>query len=117
MAEQFPATLQELLNTAGFTFGIGNTAIRSNMDIGPAKVRRRFTAGVDTINCSINLNYDEFTTFYNFFNNTLAGGTLTFNYNHPLTGIEEEFRFTGPPSITPLGGRYFSISMQWELIP
>jgi phage-related protein len=117
MAETFPSTLQDKVNEAGFEHGFGETAIRSTMGIGLDKVRQRFTKGIDVFSVTITLDLDEYSTLYNFFKTTLAGGSLTFNYDHPFTAVEEEFRFTSPPRMIPMGGRYVQVSMTWEQIP
>lgn len=117
MAEIFPSSLQDVLNVAGFGQEFGNTTIRSQMDVGPEKVRQRFTRGIDTFTSTIDIDYDDYATLSTFFKTTLAGGSKTFNYDHPMTGIESEFRFVSPPAITPLGGRKFRVQMTWEEIP
>ena len=117
MAETFPVALQDKLNEAGFSQSLGETAIRSSMEIGLDKVRRRYTKRIDTFSCTINLTLSEYSTFNTFFDTTLAGGTKTFNYEHPLSQTTAEFRFTKPPRIAPLGGTYFRVSMEWEEIP
>ena len=50
MAEIFPAALQELLNQSGFQQTLGDTLVRSTVEVGPAKVRSRFTKAIDTFN-------------------------------------------------------------------
>lgn len=117
MAEAFPAGLQDKLNQAGFTHAIGKTTIRSTMDVGLDKIRRRFTKGIDLFSCTIDLNYDDYSLLYNFFDTTINGGANTFEYDHPFTGTTSEFRFIEPPSITPKGGKWFTVTMKWELMP
>ena len=116
MAQTFPATLQDKLNVSGFTFGLGNTTTRSSMDVGPAKVRRRFTTPIDQVSSTITIDYDDWSILYDFYNTTLAGGSLTFLYDHPMTGVETEFRFVQPPTASPMGGRTFSVSFTWEIV-
>ncbi len=118
MAQSFPASLQQILNSGGFNYTYGNTLQRTQMDIGPAKVRNRFTNGIDVINASIVIDFDDYNTLTTFYKTTLANGSLTFNYDHPLTQNEAEFRFVSPPTVTPIsgGGRKFSVSFSWELI-
>lgn len=111
----WPESLQQLLNEAGFAQSFGETVIRTDMDIGPAKTRRRFTRGIDTFTSTIDLERDLYQTFRDFYDTTLNGGTLYFEFEHPITGDLEEFRFTAPPTISPLGGRYFRINMSWEI--
>ena len=117
MAQLFPGSLQEILNQAGFTNEFGETSLRSTVDVGLPKVRQRYTKGIDVFNVSINIGMSDYTTLENFYKITLAGGSLTFEYDHPFTQVATEFRFTKPPSITPLGGLYFQVSMSWEEMP
>lgn len=116
MAEAWPSTLQNKVDRDSFSYEFGETTIRSQMDIGPDKVRRRTTRPIDKLTTSIQLDYSEYSTFQVFFNTTLNGGVNKFTYENPLTGVLEEFRFTKPPSIRPLGGRVFTVSMEWEKV-
>lgn len=117
MADSFPTELQDKLNQDSFSHTFGETAIRSSVDIGPAKVRRRFTAPVDIYQCSIKLIYSDYLILKNFFDNTLNGGVLPFEYTDPFLGTTQEFRFTQPPTLTPMGGLYFMVNMGWEKLP
>lgn len=116
MAETWPSALADKLNQAGFTFQIGETAIRSAPDIGPIKLRRRFTKSIDTIEGTILLDGTDYTTFYTFYDVTLDGGTKTFNFDDPFTGTASEYRFTAPPSISSIGGNSFNVDMSWEKV-
>ena len=113
----WPVSIQQKLNVASFSETIGETVLRSDNDIGPQKVRRRFTRSVDVLSCSINITFEEYTTFMNFFKTTINGGATAFDFDHPISGVPSQFRFTAPPQIVPLGGRVFQISMAWEKLP
>ena len=113
----WPAGLQQKLNVAEFNFKIGNTVITSENDVGPSKKRRRSTKSVDLYACSINLDFSDYQTFYDFFNVELNGGASQFVFPHPFTGVDSYFRMFGEPTLTPLGGRVFTVSMNWELMP
>lgn len=117
MAVAWPSTLQELLNEASFGLEVGDTVLRSEMDYGPQKVRRRFTKGIDTFQASINLTTEQYTFFYTFFNTTLNGGVLPFTFKHPITKVDCDFRFKGPPKIMSIGGGNFQASFMWEKLP
>lgn len=117
MAEIWPATLQDKLNEAGFSHTPGKVTERSEMDIGPAKLRRRFTKPVSRYSATIELERDLYNDLYNFYYTTLAGGVKTFDFDHPITGVPAEFRFLEEPTISPLGGTYFRVQMTWEQIP
>jgi hypothetical protein len=118
MAVPWPATLQQKVSSNSFSFKIGETRLKTEMDIGPAKYRRRFTKSVDQLSTSILLNsITEFNTFYSFFDSDLNGGINEFEIDHPITGVLSSFKFSSPPSITALGGGVFSVSMEWEIVP
>ena len=113
MAQSFPSGLQDKFNEAGFTNTLGDSSLSSSPDAGPPLKRRRYTKEYDRFVGTINLNYDDYGTFKTFYTTTLAGGTLTFNFTHPLTGLESEFQFVNPPQISPIGGKEFRISFNW----
>lgn len=115
--DTWPVELQQLLNVASFEFRYGNTALRTDMDVGPAKVRSRVTDAVDIYSCSINLDFDLKDDLDTFFKTTLNNGVNSFLFDDPFTGTPATFRFTEPPSLRPLGGRVFQVSMSWEKLP
>lgn len=113
----WPATLQSIVSEANFGLTLGDTVLRSDMDYGPQKVRRRFTKGVDTFSTSIYLTQAQYSFFYTFYNTTLNGGVNPFTFNHPITGVSSIFRFKGPPQVSSIGGGNFTVSMEWEQLP
>jgi hypothetical protein len=115
--DSWPGALQQKLNVQSFSVKVGNTLIRSEMDVGPAKVRSRYTDGIDVYTCSINITFDEYATLMTFFKTTLNNGSEQFLFNDPFTATPTAFRFTGPPTINPIGGEYFEVNMEWEKLP
>lgn len=118
MAVSWPTQLQDYLNEDSFSHEFGNTTIRSSFDVGPAKVRRRFTRSIDMISCTIDLYKDDYDFFKTFYNTTLNGGVTPFEFNHPITQdlITVRFISDNPPSFRSMGGGYFKISMKWEIL-
>ncbi len=112
--ETWPAELQQHLNVDNFGVDFGETLVRSQMDIGPDKVRSRFTDGVDIYTTSIDLDIEDYDLLTQFYKTTLNNGANTFAFIDPLTTGSAEFRFLGPPSVRPLGGRIFRVTMKWE---
>jgi hypothetical protein len=117
MATPWPVELQQLVNEDSFSFDPGDTTIRTDMDYGPVKVRRRHTRSVDTFSVTINCDMDQVEDLLYFYQTTLNGGVDRFEFDHPIFGTTREFRFIGPPSYKPLGGINFIASMKWELMP
>lgn len=91
--------------------------LRTNMDAGPAKMRRRFQAGVRPFVVSMVLTGAQVETLDAFFGTTLQGGTLRFDFTHPRTGVTGEFRFVEPPQYSGVSPGTYEASMQLELMP
>lgn len=119
MAEvQWPASLQQKLNSNSFQETLGETILRSETDIGPAKYRRRLTRAPKSWTVSIQGDSTAYDTLVTFFNTTVAGGATRFEFDHPISGVTELVRFAEPPQIQPLnGGIIFQFSMKWEVLP
>ncbi|MGH9887419.1 MAG: hypothetical protein ACREBE_17955 [bacterium] len=62
-------------------------------DIGPAKTRRRYTAVPKLLSGKFVLTAQQAIEFNSFYDVTLAGGTLTFNWEDPLTDAPVEMFF------------------------
>lgn len=105
------------MNVSGFQKSLGKTTVSTDMDVGPAKIRSRFTKSVDTYTCEIFIDFDDIDTFETFYKTTLGNGSLPFTFDDPFTQSQESFRFIGQPVIDPLGGREFVIRMSWEKLP
>lgn len=117
MAVQWPTTLQQLVSEANFGLNYGDTVLRSTMDVGPVKTRNRYTKRIDSFSTSIYLTTAQYTTFDNFYTTSLVNGTLAFEFNHPITQALSEFKFSGTPRISSIGGGNFTVAMTWELQP
>jgi hypothetical protein len=117
--DTWPISLQQKLDVAGFQLRLGNTRIATDMDVGPAKIRSRFTDAVDGYDCQVLLDFTDIATFKTFYKTTLGNGTLPFLFVDPTTEVESVFRFVPgqDPIIRPIGGRVFQLSMSWELMP
>jgi hypothetical protein len=113
----WPTTLQTLWSEANFGLDAGDSSIRSEMDFGPNKVRRRTTVAIDRFSGSIYLTTAQYTIFKNFFNVSLNRGTNTFYFNHPIEEDQRVFRFIGSYRITSIGAGNFILNFTWEEIP
>lgn len=117
MAAQWPTSLQQFFSEENFGFTIGDTTVVSDNDIGPKKRRRRFSRSVDRMTASIFLTTAQYSVFRSFFDTTLAGGVLAFEFPHPITGVLTEFKFEPEPQIVSLGGGQFRVSFTLEVQP
>lgn len=113
----WPVTLPQKVKSEGFQEEVPNTLLRSEMDAGPAKVRRRFTAGVRNINLSLNVSEAQVAILDNFFINTLAHGSVKFNWVHPRTQATVQFRFVSPPQYTHRTRDLWDAVLKLEILP
>ena len=94
------------------------TALRTEMDAGPSKMRRRFTAGVRRIDVQVRLTAAQVETLDSFYHSSLSGGSFPFDCAHPRTGSEVTFRFVEPPSYTPIArGQLWTATLILEVLP
>lgn len=116
MAVAWPVSLQDKVNEDSFSYEVGETVLRSDMDVGPQKLRRISTRPIDKMTVSINVTVDQWQDFMTFYNTTTNGGTLRFEFNHPITQVLTEFRFASVPRTSSLGGGNFMVVMDWEVM-
>lgn len=96
--------------------------IRSEVDVGPAKIRRRLTGGTRSFSVELDLTRNELATFDTFFTTTTKGGSLSFSWKNPRTGTTADFRFLNEPSYRPRaprgdGSEWWVVSFQMEMLP
>lgn len=97
--------------------------IRTSMETGPQKVRRRFTATSRYYSFPLRMTGAQFATLETFFDDTLGGGALTFTMDDPHTGSSETFRFQAPPEAEFIRGgeapndRLLDVNIQLERFP
>lgn len=97
--------------------GPQNAVIRTSMDAGPDKVRRRFTAAPRRFTGTTPfLTKTELETFETFFETTLQMGALSFTATDPLSCTTKTFRFVGDYKVNP-AGRAFRVSAELEILP
>lgn len=113
----WPASLPQSVQQQGYGEPFGNTAIRSEVDKGPAKMRQRFTAAISNFNITMILTTAQVATLETFYITTLAGGTAQFTWVHPRTAAAvTTMRFVKPPQISALGANY-TAAMALEVLP
>lgn len=113
----WPDTLPEAPLLDGFHEEAPDTAVRTSMEQGPAKVRRRTTAGVGRLEMRYLLSKAEVDALEGFYQDTLGGGALSFAYTHPRTGLSVTCRFAEPPHYATTNGSYFLVALTLETLP
>ena len=117
----WPASLPQKVLVDGYSEEPQSQVIRTEMDAGPKKTRRRFTAATRSIPVSMNLDLTQLDTFETFFDSDLQGGSLVFDMPHPRTGATVVMQIVGDPPyrLTPIGGgnEYWRLAMSLEQQP
>lgn len=113
----WPSGMPQHIQTQGFNEKLPTNTLKSTMDYGPDKVRRKDVAAVTELQCQQILTREQRSTLILFFRDTLHDGARAFDWVHPVTRTPCEMRFTEAPSITPLGNTFFSASYKLEVLP
>jgi len=114
----WPTTLPQQLFVNGYSQSFAETTIKSDMDAGPAKVRRRFTAGVEPVSGTMVMTAAQLTMLETFYNTTLLGGSLRFSWTKPPAHTAAcEMRFTESPSWTAVEPEVYEVSLSLEILP
>lgn len=127
MAIIWPAELPQDVLT-GYRERLPAMALRSSMSVGPAKVRRRFTAAPRNFAVTLRLRRDpvvpandQVLRFRSFWESDTAGGTLSFDWTDPLDGSVLSFRFAygdgEAPELQHAGGNDYEVELKLEVLP
>jgi len=102
----YPDLLPSGLLADGFSKKPQSNVIRTAMDAGPKKVRRRYTAR--TVNYSGKQIFDEaeLMVFEQFYHTVLADGVYRFYFTDPASGETAEFRFLEEYTVNAVEGLY-----------
>jgi len=117
MAETWPLPYEVLQN--GFSQNASDNTIRTKMEAGLDKIRKRYTSQIRNLNVQMQITHAQYITLETFYNTTLQFGVNRFNYPDPIYQKDDdpdmyEHRFLSTPTYTPLGGLYYIVSMEWE---
>lgn len=112
----WPSTLPQF-KLLGMTDQRGPAKIRSSVDVGPAIVRRRYTAATRNVDIPMTFSNAERVIFDTFYITDLEEGTISFVWTDPVTGDEVSFRFredTGPAFTAVVGSDQASLQ-RWDV--
>lgn len=101
----------------GYSESLQSGLLRTDMEMGPPKVRRRFTATSTLIEMRMVFTAAELATLESFYKNDCLAGALPFDWNHPRTGAAIKARFVAPYSVGSVGRGYWPVSLQVEVLP
>lgn len=116
----WPATLPQFIRADSYEETPTDQTVETPMESGPVKIRRRCTADYPVIKCAIDVDVTQRAAFWDFWKTTLAGGSLKFDWVHPITRADTTFRFRKPvPSLKPVSGSktQFRLAFSLEVQP
>ncbi len=113
----WPSSLPQRPTVGGYQERFADTVLRTAMETGAAKTRRRFTAAPRQIEMTFRVNAAQAAILKTFFEETTAGGALPFDWMHPREGTSAEFRFVEAPRVSAVTGTLFSIAIKLEQMP
>lgn len=118
----WPASLPQVAPINGYQETPPDTSLRTQMDAGPAKVRRRFTAAVRPITMNFILSDAQLQVFDDFYGETLEGGSLPFDWVHPRHFADSpqeivQFRIVRPPTYSAIDRDIWQVPVEFEILP
>jgi hypothetical protein len=114
----WPADLPQKPLVDGFEEKAPTLVARTTMDVGPAKVRRRATVGLTQMKCAFRMSAAQRASLLTFWQTTLAGGSLSFSWAHPVSGAGITCRIVEPPTFSPAaGGVAWVAALTIEVLP
>jgi hypothetical protein len=117
MAVGWPSGLPSIVLEEGYAERWAENVIRSPMDVGPAKLRRRSTAAVRRTTAVQLLTTAQVATLKTFYDTTTAYGSLSFDFTDARTGATLEARYVTPPAIAPAAPGYWRAAYDLEILP
>lgn len=112
----WPANVPFFILRNGFSHVAADDVLRTPMDVGPTKARRRSTSAPQVATGSAYMTRAEYLLARAFVRDTLKGGALTFTADDPVTSETQTYRLTGPLSLAPMGFGW-RVSASLEILP
>lgn len=113
----WPSTLPQKPLVEGYAETFQSGQVRSEMDTGPPKVRRRFTATVNRFEMSFMMDSTQLDTLESFYETDLEGGVLQFDFPDPRGTGTKLLRFRERYTTSPRGSLFFTVACPFEELP
>lgn len=112
----FPAACAAKIQREGYKETPPDTSIRSSMDTGPDKVRRRSSAGTRNIAFQMFLSDEELDILDDFYVNDAKECSVPFDFISLRSGSTVSCRFTAAPDYDR-DGPYWRVNASLEILP
>ena len=113
----WPSSLPQSPMATSYSEVVPNNIIRTEMDSGAAKVRRRTTAAPRFLRISYIMDKTQIATLDDFYLTSLKSGSLKFSFTNPRTNMVENVRFMKQPEYISENGNYFRVNLTLEVMP
>ena len=114
----WPEYLPQKVEKDGYSETPPDSRIRTPMDMGPAKVRRRFSAQVRPLSIVMNMTEEQLADFDTFFATTTESGSLPFDFPNPRgTGVLTVRFGEKSPQYGDFNGNSCAVSFDLEVLP
>jgi len=110
----WPTELPQTPLREGYSEASGGNVIKSSVDAGRPKRRRRFSVDLVAYSVTLFLNSAQRASLKTFYKTTLTAGTLPFDWIDFDDGTVAEYTFDAPPQFTALGGGKWKAALRLE---
>lgn len=111
----WPTTLPQYLLEDGFFESLQDQTLETQMDTGPAKIRRRSTTANRVIEAQIAMTEAQVAIFETFYLTTCAAGAIAFTWVHPRTRAAKSMRFRSPAPRYRKRGEVVTVQLKLEV--
>jgi hypothetical protein len=105
------------MNVGGYSEQARSGVVRSEVGAGPDYVRQRTSAVPVDIANSLQVTKAQRATLLAFHDTTCKAGSLSFDWEHPVTGDSVTMRWRSPPAISAITDDLFQARIEVEILP
>lgn len=109
-------TLPQNFQVQGYSEVGADNTIRTKMEVGPNKIRKRTTSNVRIVSGTMWLTPAQYTELRDFYENIHEYGSLSFTKDDEH-GINRTWRFVNPPVYSTVGPENWQVKLQIEEMP
>jgi hypothetical protein len=119
MVDAWPSDLPQKFQVQQFTEGVGDGLLEYAPDVGPSISRRRTAAVMRPMSGAMICTADQIAIFRTFYEVTILGGSLPFNFPDQIRAGTLLVKFTkqSPPTWPAISGRYFNLTLVLVVLP
>lgn len=114
----WPTDLPSVPRQEGYSEQRRPLVVRTDMDVGPPKVRMRQTTSPTDFSMSFLLTGSQVEVLMYFWEVICLGGSVHFDWVHPRTRVAAKFRFVSAPMISPSdSATAYRVAVSLEMLP